>query len=66
MEHTSHTCHRRKGFLVPVLLIIVGTTLFLERTGAIDREMLRLGWPILLTFAGGWLLFARIKRTQND
>jgi hypothetical protein len=64
MENAPIGKRRHKGILGPVILILVGTVFFLEKTGAIQREMLSQWWPLLLVFIGGWLLVTRLNRNK--
>jgi hypothetical protein len=54
---------RSKGLLGPLILIVVGIVLLLERSGVLDRHTLWQWIPLLPLVLGGALL---VKRLRHD
>ncbi len=65
MENQCRKYQCTRGLLAPVVLFIVGTTLLLQKTGFIDRQLLAQWWPAVLIFVGGWLLIKRLDRKDD-
>lgn len=61
MENSQR--RRSKGLLGPLILIVVGVVLLLERSGVLDRHTLWQWLPLLPLVIGGTLL---VKRLQHD
>ncbi|HJV50862.1 MAG TPA: DUF5668 domain-containing protein [Noviherbaspirillum sp.] len=53
---------RRDGLLAPLILIVFGVVLLLERNGVLDRHTIWQWLPALPVLLGGSLLLARVKR----
>jgi hypothetical protein len=65
MDDKPRRDRQYRGILGPIVLLVVGVVLLLEKTGVIQRDMLWQWWPLLLILIGGWLLVTRINR-NND
>jgi len=65
MENTQATKHRNKGLLFPLMLILVGTVILLERNGLIDRQTILQLMPLAPIAVGCTLLLARLRRRMR-
>lgn len=65
MENTPARKQRPRGMLGPLILILVGMILLLERNGVIDRHLLWQWLPVIPIFIGASLLAARLRRRSD-
>jgi hypothetical protein len=64
MENECRNKRRHKRMLGPLVLIIVGVVLLLEKNGIIGHHIFHQWWPLLLIGAGGWMLVTRCDRNE--
>ena len=62
MNSIQTTQRRSKGLVAPVILILVGIVLLLERSGAIDRHTVWQLLPLMPMAFGVSMLAARLRR----
>ncbi len=62
MENTPAMKRRDKGLFFPLMLILVGLVILLERNGLVDRQMILQLLPLAPIAVGGSLLVARLRR----
>lgn len=60
MESTSS--RRNRGLFGPLILILVGMVLLLERIGMLDRHTIWQWLPLFPILIGGVLLLKRLRR----
>ncbi|HYD59055.1 MAG TPA: hypothetical protein VEC35_01785 [Noviherbaspirillum sp.] len=65
MENTQATKHRNKGLFFPLMLILVGMVILLERNGLVDRQAILQLLPLAPIAVGGTLLIARLRRRMG-
>jgi fatty acid desaturase len=51
---------RKRRYLLPVVLILVGVVALLYKADYISRSFLVQWWPAVFVFVGVWLLIARM------
>lgn len=57
---------RGRGVIGPIMLVVVGLTLLLERNGVISSEVISRWWPLVLVMIGGWMLVERLGGSNDE
>lgn len=57
---------RGRGVIGPIMLVMVGLTLLLERNGVISSEVISRWWPLVLVMIGGWMLVERLGGSNDE
>lgn len=57
---------RKKGLIVPVVMILAGLVMFLTRNGVLDRQVVLQLLPLVPVAIGASLLFSRLRRRHGD
>jgi len=58
----STTTQRRKSLFFPLILVLAGLVLLLERNGLVERQMIFQLLPLLPLGIGASLLVSRLRR----